>query len=252
MIVNMTQTKYYSKAPITEALIDLRIVPLDESNLISLRSLQDNLAEDYTLSEEINLAQGQFQQTGSTVTATATQSPLGYRFINSDKTQVFQACLDGFTLSHLEPYKNWDTLRNEAKRLWELYSQAVHPQSVERSSVRYINRLDLPLDASHTLDFKDYLRTVPEVSDGMIQGLNGFFMQIQIPQTDLGAILLLNEGIIPTSQEGYVSVLLDIDLSYDANFTSDANIWNTLDNLRLRKNEIFEACITDKLRELLR
>jgi uncharacterized protein (TIGR04255 family) len=247
----MTQTKYYSKAPITEALIDFRIVPLEESSLLSLRNLQQSLVGNYMLAEEINLAQGQFQQTGSTVTATATQSPLGYRFISNDKTHVFQACLDGFTLSQLEPYKNWATLRNEAKKLWELYSQAVLPRSIERIAVRYINRLDLPLDASHALDFKDYLRTVPEVSGGMLQGVNSYFMQLQIPQIDLGAILLLNEGIISPFQEGFVSVLLDIDLSRAANFALDEDTWNALDELRLRKNEIFEACITDKLRELL-
>jgi uncharacterized protein (TIGR04255 family) len=247
----MTQTKYYRKAPITEALIDLRIVPLDESNLVNLQNLHQSLVGEYTLSGEINLVQGQLQQKGSALTATTTQSPSGYRFISTDKTQVFQACLDGFTFSQLEPYKNWETLRNEAKRLWELYSQAVQPKSIERSAVRYINRLDLPLDASHALDFKDYLRTVPEVSTEMFQGVNSYFMQLQIPQIDLDAILLLNEGIISPSQEGVISVLLDIDLSRSVNFDSHEDVWVSLDGLRLRKNEIFEACITDKLRELL-
>jgi uncharacterized protein (TIGR04255 family) len=252
MIITMTQIKHYTKAPITEALIDLRIVPLGERSLINLKNLQQSLSENYPQLEEINLAQGQFQQTGSTVTATAIQSPLGYRFISDDKTQVFQACLNGFTLSQLEPYKNWDTLRNEAKRLWELYSQAVQPKSIERVAVRYINRLDLPLQPSHPLDFKDYLRTVPEISDGMSQGLSGYFMQLQIPQIDLDAVLLLNEGIIPSSQEGVVSVLLDIDLSRSVSSSSENDdVWKILDHFRLRKNEIFEACITDKLRELL-
>jgi uncharacterized protein (TIGR04255 family) len=247
----MTQTKYYSKAPITEALIDLRIVPLDESNLVSLRNLHQSLVEEYTLSEEINLFQGQLQQTGSALTATATQSPSGYRFISTDKTQVFQACLDGFTFSQLEPYKNWATLRNEAKRLWELYNQAVQPKAIERIAVRYINRLDLPLESSHPFDFKDYLRTVPEVADGIDQGLSGYFMQLQIPQSNLSAILLLNEAIIPSPKENVVSVLLDIDLSRVENFSTDDSFWEILDEFRWRKNEIFEACITDKLRELI-
>jgi uncharacterized protein (TIGR04255 family) len=117
--------------------------------------------------------------------------------------------------------------------------------------VRYINRLDLPLESSCPFDFKDYLRTVPEVADGIDQGLSGYFMQLQIPQSNLSAILLLNEAIIPSSKENVVSVLLDIDLSRVASFSIDDNFWETLDEFRWRKNEIFEACITDKLRELI-
>jgi uncharacterized protein (TIGR04255 family) len=250
-ILNMTQTKYYSKAPITEALIDLRVVPLGENSLKAIKDLQLRLLEDYPDCEDMIFAQGHLQ-IGTNVTATATQSPLGCRFVSSDKKKVFQARLDGFTLSQLEPYENWEALRNEAKRLWELYVEVAQPKSVERVAVRYINRLDLPLDSSHSLDFKDYLRTVPAISDGIDQGLSGYFMQLQIPQNDLDAMLLLNEAIIPPSQDGIVSVLLDIDLSHVASFAVDNdNYWKILDDFRLRKNKIFEACITDKLRELL-
>jgi uncharacterized protein (TIGR04255 family) len=252
MIITMTQTKHYSKAPITEALIDLRVVPLEENSLKVIQGLQQRLSEDYPECEDMIFAQGQFQQIGSNVTATASQSPLGYRFISSDRKKVFQARLDGFTLSQLEPYENWEILRNEAKRLWELYIEVSQPKSVERVAVRYINRLDLPLEPSHSLDFKDYLRTVPEISEGIAQGLSGYFMQLQIPQSDLDAMLLLNEAIIPSSKDGVVSVLLDIDLSQLASFPIDNdNYWKILDEFRFRKNEIFEACITDKLRELL-
>ncbi len=252
MINNMTQIRHYSKAPITEALIDLRIVPMDESNLLSLQDLQQSLSGDYLEREDIIFSQSQFQQTVSNVTVTATQSRLGYRFTSNDKKKVFQARLDGFTLSQLEPYENWEVLRNEAKRLWELYSKTAQPKSVERVAVRYVNRLDLPLEPSQTLDFKDYLRTAPEVSDGISQGLSGYFMQLQIPQTDIDAILLLNEAILPPSQDGVVSVLLDIDLSCGTSFSIDSDdYWEILDKFRVRKNEIFEACITEKLRELL-
>ncbi|HEY9824765.1 MAG TPA: TIGR04255 family protein [Stenomitos sp.] len=251
-IIDMTQTRHYSNAPITEALVDLRILPMGESGLKTLQGLRPSLEIDYPEYEEIVVAQGQFQQTGSKVTATATQSPSGYRFISANGKQVFQARLDGFTLSQLKPYKNWETLRNEAKRLWELYRQAAQPKSIERIAVRYINRLDLPLEASKTLNFKDYLRTVPEVSNDMLQGVTSYFMQLQIPQNDLNATLLLNEAIIPPSQDDFVSVILDIDLFCTSTFSVDDSIhWNLLDEFRVRKNQIFEACITHKLRELI-
>lgn len=78
-------------------------------------------------------------------------------------------------------------------------------------------------------------------------------MQLQIPQEDLEGMLLLNEAIIPPPGDNIVSVLLDIDLFCTVNFPGNENThWNLLEKLRIRKNEVFEACITDKTRELVK
>ncbi|MDR4483723.1 MAG: TIGR04255 family protein [Nitrospirales bacterium] len=111
---------------------------------------------------------------------------------------------------------------------------------------RYINKLDLPLPLH---DFKDYLRTVPEISPDMTQGLSGYFMQLQLPQVDLEAILVLNQTLIPPPEPSVVSVVLDFDLFCKDNVPSkDQDIWNRFEVLRTRKNKVFEACITDKTR----
>ncbi len=243
----------YSKAPISEALINLNVEFGSEVTLESLKEIQRSIELDYPQQEGMIVAQGQFQ-IGSNVTATASQTPVGYRFSSSDKKRVFQARLDGFTFSQLEPYHTWETLRNEARRLWKVYSLVTHPKSIQRVAVRYINRLDLPVDASGSLNFQDYLRTVPEVSPDLSQGLiSDYFMRLQIPQEDLRASLILNEALIPSVKQGTISVLLDIDLFSTIEFSPDSDeVWSLLEQFRDRKNVIFEACITDKTRELLK
>ena len=57
-----------------------------------------------------------------------------------------------------------------------------------------------------------YLRTVPEVSPDLPQGLAGYFMRLAIPQPDLRSMVLVNEAIIPPAKTNAVSVVLDIDL----------------------------------------
>src|SRR5207249_4682207 len=91
------------------------------------------------------------------------------------------------------PYDSWEAFRAEARRLWKTYRDVARPAKIDRMAVRYVNRLDLPADLR---DFKDYLRTVPEVSGDLPQALAGFFLQLNIPQPDLGCTLLLNEAII--------------------------------------------------------
>jgi uncharacterized protein (TIGR04255 family) len=101
-------------------------------------------------------------------------------------------------------------------------------------------------------DLRDFVRFYPEVSTDLTQQLAGFFLQVQIPQEDLGAMLILNEALVPPSGPGVASVVLDIDLfKQGPKFESDDEVWNVLEALRLRKNLIFEGCITNNTRELI-
>lgn len=244
----MQPSKHYTKTSITEAVIDLRVEIPSEITLSTLKSLQRDVELEYPMCEEMVTFQGEFQA-GSSITATASQTPIGYRFISEDNKQIFQARLDGFTFSRLAPYEKWESFRNEARRLWNIYQVAINPKSLNRVAVRYINRLDLPLPLN---DFKDYLRTVPEVSPDLPQGLSNYFMQLQIPQEDLNGMLVLNETIIPPPEDNVVSILLDIDLFCQVNLPGDKNVqWDLLEQLRIRKNEVFEACITDSTRKLI-
>lgn len=244
----MQQSRHYTKASITEAVIDLQVEVPSEVTLSTLKNLQRSIELEYPVCEDMVTFQGQFQ-VGPSLAATASQSPIGYRFSGSDRKQIFQARLDGFTFSRLAPYERWESFRDEARRLWGIYQVAISPKTVKRVAVRYINRLDLPLPLN---DFKDYLRTVPEVSPDLPQGLSSYFMQLQIPQEDLNGMLVLNEATLPPTED-VVSVLLDIDLFCQVNLPSVENAqWDLLEKLRVRKNQVFEACITDNTRRLLK
>lgn len=246
----MELQKHYKGAPITEALIDLRVELPSEVAVSTLKEIHHSVRSDYPMCEDMVMAQGQFQ-TGPSVAAIATQTHIGYRFSSGDGKQILQVRLDGFTLNRLAPYERWESFRDEARRLWEFYYAVANPKNINRVAIRYINRLDLPLPLS---DFKDYLRTVPEVAPDLPQGLADYFMQLQIPQEDLEGMLVLIEALIPPPVEKagqVVSILLDIDLFCSVILPGNGESqWKLLEKLRVRKNEVFEACITDKTREL--
>lgn len=121
---------------------------------------------------------------------------------------------------------------------------------VTRVAVRYINRFDLPLPVK---DLKDYFRTAPEVSPDLPQALAGFFMQLTIPHLDIKSVLLLSETIVGSTEPGSVGVILDFDLYRIEDIPEEEDhLWQLFDDLRVRRNAIFEACITDQARELIR
>ncbi len=241
--------RHYQNAPITEAVIDLRVELPPNIGLGELQNAHKGQETAYPRTGQANTAFGQMQA-GKEVTTTATTKAMGYLFRSADDKQIYQARLDGFSMSRLAPYEQWETFRDEARRLWNLYTSAATPRKVVRVAVRYVNRLDIPLPLS---DFGDYLRTVPEVSADLPQGLVGYFMRLAIPLVDINGLCVLNEAIVDPAAPSMVSIVLDIDVFRTSDVPTDEDgLWNLIEGLRVHKNVIFEACITDKARELFK
>ena len=237
----------YERAPITEALIDIRIEIPDGVTLAALEGLHDHVQKIYPGKAKHGSVRGQFS-VGEEVAASATQKDMGFVFRSADGTQIFQARLDGFTFSRLRPYGNWMGLRDEARRLWEIYRGAVPSPKIKRVAVRYINQVDIP---STSVDYKDYFRTTPEVSPDLPQGLSGFFMELHLPQIDFGGMLVLRQASVPPPTPNLTSVILDLDVFRESTEAiSEDEVWELLEKLRKRKNDFFEGSITDRAREL--
>lgn len=242
------QDRHYDKAPIREAIIDIQIDRTVPLNLADLEIL-GNRVPGYSERRDLFLRQVTGQFSTGQPTATIKQDQVGYQFIGEDGKQIAAFRLNGFAFSRLAPYQTWEQFRDEAKKLWALYRQLAGSASVKRVGVRYVNQLDLPVNLR---DFRDFIRTYPEISSDLSQQLASFFMQVQIPQTDIGAMLILNTAIVPPPGPNVVSVVLDIDVSKEGlKSSSDEEVWNTMEILRIRKNLIFEGCITNTTRELI-
>jgi uncharacterized protein (TIGR04255 family) len=245
----MEASLHYPNAPITEAIIDLRVVPRAETQLHDLEETQSGEERSYPRKDKIFEAVGLLEvRAGKSASASAAQQQSGFKFTSEDGKYIWQSRFDGFTFSRLAPYESWVPFRDEAKRLWIQYRARTAPQTIDRLAVRYINRIDIP---GQTIDLKDYFRTSPEVSSDLPQQLAAFFLQLRIPQPDLPGHALINQTIVPPAREGVISVVLDVDLFRKADAPSDdVAIWDFFEHLHDRKNTIFEACITDRTREL--
>ena len=244
----MLERQHYSKAPITEALIDLRVTLPNEATLAGLNELFPGISVDYPNQDDQLVFQGQLTG-GASVSATANQTQVGYTYSDRDRKKIFNASLGGFTFSQLAPYDRWEAFRDEAQRLWSIYQNAMQPTAITRLAVRYVNRIDIPLS---TFELKDFLRTVPEVSADLSEGLSGHFMQLQMPQRDIDATVIINQATIPPSTSKVTPILLDIEASQTPTLVLDQPFWDYLEKLHTRLNHVFEARITDETRKLIR
>jgi uncharacterized protein (TIGR04255 family) len=244
----ITHRSHYAHAPITEALIDIRATVPTDVTVEDLTRAHREIEADYPKMASRLDFHGMFSA-GARVGATAQQDIIGSVFFSKDEKQIAQLRRDGFTFSRLAPYDDWENLRDEARRLWSIYRSIAKPTEISRVALRYINQINIPLPMR---DFRDYLRTYPEVSTDLPQELAGFFMQTQIPQKDIGAILILTQTMVPPPDDKTSSVVLDVDVFIqDMALLTDEDIWGRLELLRNRKNEAFEACITNQTRRMI-
>jgi uncharacterized protein (TIGR04255 family) len=237
----------YENAPITEALIDIQVALPEGLTTSALDPVYDHVKGQYPMKKKRVHLQSQLS-VGEDVSAVTKHTLMGFSFSSEDGKQVLQARLNGFTFSRLRPYITWPQLRDEAHRLWDIYRRILDPTKITRVAVRYINQIDIPLSS---IDHKDYFRTFPEVSPDLPQVLTGFFLQLRFPQQDFGGLLILTQTTqVSSAGPSVVSVILDLDVFKENNIDSDEESWNLLEILRDRKNEFFEACITDRTRAL--
>jgi uncharacterized protein (TIGR04255 family) len=244
----MTSNIYYSNAPITEAVLDIQVT--SAATVETLAKVNEGEA-DYPKSDKLNAASGAMMFGPDTNTfATATSQPIGYLFRSGDGLYIYQARLNGFTFSRLLPYQHWSAFSSEVLRLWEKYKAIAQPSAITRVALRYVNRIDIPLPVN---DFAEYLRTVPQISPDLPQGLSAYFMQLAIPLADIKGGSVINQTIIEPAKPEVVSLVLDIDVFRTVDIPqNDADLWDLFGELRKKKNEVFEACITEEARRLFR
>jgi uncharacterized protein (TIGR04255 family) len=207
----------YSKPPIAEALLDIQVKLDSGFSVEKLKKCHAAVNRDYPRVDQRNL--GTFRATmGAEVSSTASLKQMGFIFTSEDKSQLFQARLDGFTFNRLAPYPGWPTFVAEAQRLWDVYRQVADPQEYLRIALRTINRVDFPLSA---VRLEDYFRTYPEVSPELPQFMNGFFFEFNLPLLGKELAANITQTSLPPTAPGQTSIVLDIDLFRVGNVSDD-------------------------------
>jgi len=245
----MALGEVYPRAPITEAVIDLQVEPLSAAHFSGLEKVRGKLSHRYPSVQE----QYSVEQTIAlgAMSASVNQQKLGYLLTSKDGGKIAAIRLNGFGLSKIAPYLHWDEFRQEAMKLWPIYARALKPGRITRVALRYINRIDVP--SEKPVSVSDYITTGPVVPKELPQKLKGFVTQFQLFDDAALAHIMVNQALVPPPAEKFVSILLDIDVSRIADVPqTEQKLWSLFDKLRVIKNAVFEACITDNSRELFR
>ena len=247
----MARQRHLPRAPITEALVDIRVVPRDG---LTFSVLQESLsALDFGYYVKNPISEGTFgfmlPADGKQPQTTAESAQTGLRLHSHDEKYVAQCRLYGFTLSRLPPYEAWPNLIREAKRVWAVYSERLVPKQVNRVATRFINNLQLPMD--HGESYQKYLHKLVDVPDETPQAVVSFFQRFQLIDVESDAQVILTLALDNTQPGGRAPVILDVDAFRVTDLElSSPDLWDILEMLRELKNRCFFGTITEATAEL--
>jgi uncharacterized protein (TIGR04255 family) len=241
----------YKEPPITEAVIEIRFaMQIDADDIAkvsrsmkSLYPLQNAISD---LRVHLNLPSN--QQPAPTARPVETH---GSRLSTDDQTQVALIWPHMFVCSQLAPYPGWTAFFERFCRDWSVCKRTLGYRRVSRVSVRYINRIDIPATAT-TVEHEDYLDVYPHVPS-IFPTFIAYNMVTQLFLSDIGCMLTLNSSSAPSPLLGHAAFVVDQDIFKDSDLPqTDEAIYKLLNQIRVKKNEVFEACIKPRARELFK
>jgi uncharacterized protein (TIGR04255 family) len=237
----------YPHPPITEATIELRFRERLNQNQVAATSR--HLTQHYPHEGEFKFVLVSVDMGHDA--ATVQRELSGFRRVNDDNTTVCVITEVYLATSVLAPYPGWNQFLPMVQRNYEILRREVGVAAVSRIGIRNINRIDIPLPHDGgAIRVSDYLRCYPEFPSDF-QPVTGFALQGMAQLPDDRLAVTINQARIESPLIDHESIVLDIDVGRtdDIPFRAEA-MWEVVGMMRIKKNMLFEACLTDRAREL--
>lgn len=247
---------HFPKAPIVEAVIDIRARATATFEESSVRSHLEARLNGYSFFDSRREFRHELQLEIEGGKAPSQKlHDLGWkglRFRSADEKHMAQFNRDGFVFSRLEPYLDWQQLSSEGLKCWTVFNELAQPAEIHRIGLRFINRLLLPRGE---LRFEDYMQPAPVPPVGMDLPFQGFMHRdtLAVPGHPYAITVNRTIQLPPHSGGPGVALILDIDVFTIQEFgLDDAVLVHCLNEMRWLKNKVFFGSITGKARELFR
>lgn len=237
----------YSHPPIVEVVAEFRFVPSEPWDLTIPGLVYDRLRALFPRKRLLKVLEG---ETAAEASGLRQEFRLADRmqFLREDEKAFVQIGPDLLAVNHLAPYPTWEGFRPLIQDALQAYVAVAQPRGLRRIGLRYINRIVIP---ANPVELADYLSFRPYVGAGLPQRISGFILGLQSPYDDGRDVLRLQLTTDEPGTPDSVALLLDMDYFMahpEAVPLQEALNW--IETAHLRVQEVFEACITDRLRVL--
>lgn len=237
----------YKRAPITEAVVEFRFTSSPNSG--KQDKAFKNLKKFYSDHNEIKDRSIELEVKPDGDPVTNTTYIIKNQFSSVDMTQILTVSQSSFLVSQLAPYQGWSNFKERIIRDWDIWNKYVGFKKVERIGMRYINRIDIPITDPVT-EYEEFVTVYPSLPK-IIDPCLSHSVNVKVGLDDINSILTLNSAVVQSPIPDHIAIVIDLDISRKyKSLQSNNDIYEFIELARKKKNYVFEACITDKAREL--
>lgn len=247
----MVHKRHLKHAPITEAIVDIRVKARPDLKVTSFGESRDMLAGGFPEMVEQRVFTTKVvvgQESGSQSTKLDLR---GYIFRSENRLNVVQFRVDGFTFNRLKPYTSWESIWPQALELWRKYQDVALPVAITRMALRYINHIELP---SGAFRLEHTLTCPPTVPKDLAATIARFTNRVTMHASNRRLAAHVAQAVEPKPDHGGATLILDIDAFRQAEVVLEetdveARIEETFGELHDFKNEIFFASLSETMIE---
>lgn len=240
----------YDRPPIIQAIVEFRSRQAFKNETKKKRAIKA-FAKNYAEHQPKILKQITFELNPNGNPKAITTDIHEDLFTSEDITEQLQVKQSSFVIAQIAPYCGWDEFFGRVERDWRLWCDYISIIDLDRVGLRYINRIDIPMeDGSGTPGA--YINIMPNLPAGSGTG-GSYKLRTDSNLIDLDAHLVVQSSLAMSPIPNKLAINLDMDIGKQYKSTPDIEeVFNFLHQARRKKNEIFEACITDEARALFK
>jgi len=228
---------HLSKAPIVEAVIDIRSISkssLAEGKVSSF--LKERLA-DYPTQKSKN------SKSLEIAVGPKAHAPIikdlgfaGSVVRSTSEPYIAQFNKESFVFSRLSPYNEWKLFMAEALRLWKLYCELTEVEEIQRIGVRFVNKIDA---LKRVIELSDYYENAPDSIKNTDWDMINYMHKDTYQPTPFYLVNVVR-AVKQRQDEVGAGLILDIDVIMNRKFSNDLEkLTKHLVNMKWLKNKTF-------------
>ena len=150
--MSSTNYEYYDNSPIIVSILQYRYKKIEEFDSAAIRKVGKKFEKSYPKVKEQFTQQIKINELETNVSL-GERNINGVQFFSEDEKRRFTITDEKFTFEVFEKYSGWENFVNDVFELWESYKDILNVASLTGISIRFVNRINLPLDTSELTEY---------------------------------------------------------------------------------------------------
>lgn len=223
--------------PIHESLLDISIIPADNSAQPDYSLLASRFAQQFPIDKPIKTIQ--FTLDAGGVSNNSEEKLVGHQYWSSDEKQLHYARADGFSFNKLAPYTDGDDMAEKLLHGFKIYQEASPGCTISRLVATNINFIEIKRP---NVDLEEYFTIAPDVPQDLQKYTVSSFTSRVTQQFSPTVQSHVTLQTIPTGPNCKFRLDIEVECRIENNEITPSD----LQLLRLIKNKLFFSSLKEK------